>query len=210
MRTTTFDPADPQADLFGTPQPAIDGFALRLDYLDADEEAALIETIATLPLHEARYKGYTARRRVASYGTQYDFDANELQRGAPLPESLHALRRKAAAWLDVAPEAFSNALVAEYRPGTPLGWHRDVPDFEQIVGVSLLAPARMRLRRYPPAPAHVREVLAIELPPRSAYVLQREARWRWQHSIAPTAALRYSITFRTPASRPPRGEPRSA
>ena len=29
------------------------------------------------------------------------------------------------------------------------------------------------------------------------YVLHDEARWRWQHAISPTKALRYSITFRT-------------
>ena len=33
--------------------------------------------------------------------------------------------------------------------------------------------------------------------PRSAYLLTGTARWGWQHSIAPTPALRYSITFRT-------------
>jgi alkylated DNA repair dioxygenase AlkB len=33
-------------------------------------------------------------------------------------------------------------LIAEYRPGNPLGWHRDVPDFESIVGISLMAPRR--------------------------------------------------------------------
>ena len=40
-------------------------------------------------------------------------------------------------------------------------------------------------------------VLAVTLAPRSAYVLQGIARWGWQHSIAPTPALRYSVTFRT-------------
>jgi alkylated DNA repair dioxygenase AlkB len=35
------------------------------------------------------------------------------------------------------------------------------------------------------------------LEPRSAYVLRGVARWRWQHAISPTKALRYSITFRT-------------
>ena len=44
------------------------------------------------------------------------------------------------------PAQFTQALVAEYQPGTPLGWHRDVPDFEDIVGVSLLNDAVMRLR----------------------------------------------------------------
>jgi hypothetical protein len=33
--------------------------------------------------------------------------------------------------------------------------------------------------------------------PRSGYVLSGAARYAWQHSIPPTKALRYSITFRT-------------
>ena len=41
------------------------------------------------------------------------------------------------------------------------------------------------------------DVLSLELAPRSAYLLRAEARWGWQHSVAPTPALRYSITFRT-------------
>jgi alkylated DNA repair dioxygenase AlkB len=42
-----------------------------------------------------------------------------------------------------------------------------------------------------------REVAAIELEPRSAYVLSGKARWSWQHSIPSTRELRYSVTFRT-------------
>jgi alkylated DNA repair dioxygenase AlkB len=40
-------------------------------------------------------------------------------------------------------------LVAEYRPSTLLGWHRDVPDFESIVGISLLGTATMKFRPNP-------------------------------------------------------------
>jgi alkylated DNA repair dioxygenase AlkB len=94
--------------------------------------------------------------------------------------------------------AFTQALVTEYRPGTELGWHRDVPNFEVIVGVSLAGSCRMRLRPYPPVKGDRKSVLALELEPRSAYSLQGDARWKWQHSISPTAMLRYSITFRTP------------
>jgi hypothetical protein len=32
-------------------------------------------------------------------------------------------------------------------------------------------------------------------------VLRAEARWGWQHSVAPTPALRYSITLRTRSQR---------
>ena len=42
-----------------------------------------------------------------------------------------------------------------------------------------------------------RQVREVTLAPRSAYVLAGAARYAWQHSIPPTKALRYSITFRT-------------
>ena len=109
------------------------------------------------------------------------------------------MKWRAAAWLAVPPEKIKHALIAEYRPGTALGWHRDVPDFELVCGISLAAGARMRFRPFPPTKDR-KSVLSLELAPRSAYVLRGDARWRWQHSIPPTKALRYSITFRTMAA----------
>jgi alkylated DNA repair dioxygenase AlkB len=147
---------------------------------------------------------------VASYGTQYDFDDLQLLAGAPLPDSLRPLRAKVAGWIGVAPEAFANVLVAEYAPGTRLGWHRDVPDFELVVGVSLGGPARMRFRRWPVVAPKMADVVSLELEPRSAYVLRGPARWGWQHGVAPTPGLRYSVTFRTMGDRASfkRNEPR--
>jgi len=198
-----------QAELFGTaPQVLPEGFHFRLEFITPAEEAELLAAIERMPLGEARYRTYTARRRVASYGSQYDFQHNRLLPSDPLPAELMPLRERVARWIGVAPEAFTNALVAEYRPGTPLGWHRDVPDYEMVVGVSLVGIARFRFRRYPPIAPKKADVVALELEPRSAYVLRGEARWDWQHSVAPTPALRYSITFRTPAEQPRR--PRSA
>lgn len=185
-----------QSDLFGPMLP--DGMRYQPKFLNAAEEADLVELAASLPLHEMNYKGYQARRRVASYGGHYDFAANRLEDAAPLPPALAPLRAGVAAWLGAAPEAFTQVLVAEYRPGTPLGWHRDVPDFEDIVGVSLLNEAVLRFRPYPPDQPKKREVLKVVVAPRSVYLLRGAARWSWQHSVAPTPALRYSITFRTP------------
>ena len=177
------------------------GWDYRPDFIDSDEEVALVALIATLPLAEARYKGYTARRRVVHFGAGYDYDEQRLLPAPPLPAGLEPLRKKAAAWIGEPPEALANALVAEYRAGVPLGWHRDVPDYETVVGVSLAGTARMRFRRYPPVAPKKADVVSLELAPRSAYVLRAEARWGWQHSVAPTPALRYSITFRTRAAR---------
>lgn len=88
--------------------------------------------------------------------------------------------------------------VAEYAPGTPLGWHRDVPDFETIAGVSLGGEALLRFRPYPLDEAARRQVLQLEVAPRSIYQMAGIARWGWQHSVPPVKARRWSITFRTP------------
>jgi alkylated DNA repair dioxygenase AlkB len=191
-----------QASLFGPATPELpEGMVYQPDFLDPGEEARLLAVIATLPLAEMRYRGYTARRRVVSFGGQYDFSAQRLHAVDPLPEALEPLRRKVAAWLGLAPAAFTQTLVAQYRPGTPLGWHRDVPDFEDVVGVSLLGEAVIRFRPYPPREPRRAGVIKLLLAPRSVYLLRGPARWQWQHSIAATPALRYSITFRTAAAR---------
>jgi alkylated DNA repair dioxygenase AlkB len=193
-----------QPDLFGTPAPALpDGMRYEPDFLAADEEADLLRSVTALPLAPMQYQGYTALRRVVSYGGKYDFSRQRLEAAEPIPGWLDPLREKAARWLGVPPSAFTQALVAEYRPGTPLGWHRDVPDFEDVVGISLLAEATMRFRPYPPREPKRAEVLKVQVAPRSIYLLRGPARWEWQHSVSPTKALRYSITLRTPSTRRP-------
>ena len=171
------------------------------DFLTPDEETALLRDIQALPLAPMKYQGFTALRRVVSYGGQYDFSAQRLNEAEPLPAWLQPLREKAALWLGIAPDRFTQALVAEYRPGTPLGWHRDVPDFEDVVGISLLNDAVMRFRPYPPKEPKRADVMKLTVAPRSIYLLRGPARWEWQHSVSPTRSLRYSITFRTPSNR---------
>jgi alkylated DNA repair dioxygenase AlkB len=191
-----------QHDLFGSPTSALpalpEGFGYAPEFLSVGEEAALLDVIRELPLSEATYKEFTARRRTVSYGGKYDYSRNVLNEAPAIPEFLMPLRAKVAAWVGIPAENFVHGLVSEYRPGTPLGWHRDVPDFEAIVGVSLGGTARMKLRPYKPGERNRREdVIALDLPPRSAYSIRGTARWGWQHSIVATKELRYSITFRT-------------
>jgi alkylated DNA repair dioxygenase AlkB len=183
-----------QGNLFPLP-PFASGFAYEADFLSPEEEASLLAWIRELPLAEAHYKEYRARRRVVSFGGRYDYDANQLNAAAPIPEFLHPLRSRAAAWVGLPAEQFDHALIAEYAEGVQLGWHRDVPDFEAVVGISLLSACRMRFRRYPPGPRE--KSLAVELAPRSIYRITDDARWGWQHSVPPVPSLRYSMTFRT-------------
>jgi alkylated DNA repair dioxygenase AlkB len=174
-----------------------DGLVYQLDFLTPAEERRLLDDIGRLPLAEARYKAFTAKRRLVSYGAGYDFDSNDLMTAPPLPRFLVALREKAAGFADVPAERLSQALVSEFRPGTTLGWHRDAPPFGTVVGISLAAPCRLRFRPYPPKPGRAIDGFELRLEPRSIYVLRDDARWRWQHHVPPTKALRYSITFRT-------------
>jgi alkylated DNA repair dioxygenase AlkB len=188
-----------QRTLFDGEQGGPPGLRYEPEFVDADEERRLLDAIGGLPLHEAAYRGYTAKRRIVSYGAGYDFDANVLRPAPPVPPILHPLRAKVAARLGVPADALTHALVTEYRPGTPLGWHRDVPDFGVVAGVSLGSACRMRFRPYPPQRGQ--RTFTLELAPRSLYVLAGAVRWQWQHSVAPTPGLRHSITFRTLAPR---------
>lgn len=195
-----------QPALFADLPPALpDGAAYEDDFISREEEATLLQLIGTLPLQEAKYKDYTARRRVVSYGGVFDYDTMELKPAGELPDGFHWLRERVAHWLGVAPQDFVHALVAEYRPGTPLGWHRDVPQFECVVGLSLGTATRLRFRPYPPEKGQRADIVNVELQPRSIYRLTGPARWAWQHSVPPVEALRYSITLRTPRGVLPRG-----
>jgi len=184
-------------DLFDAP-PLPPGLEYHADFLAPNEETALLQAFADLPFREAKFQQYTARRRVDRYGLLYDEKLRAWVEGRPLPTFLADLRERVASWRGVPAERFVHALVTEYRPGTPIGWHRDKPHYGTVIGISLSSACRMRFR--PHDNQHDRNaVIALPLAPRSLYVLADEIRWAWQHSIPPAKALRYSVTFRTSA-----------
>ena len=115
------------------------------------------------------------------------------------------LRAGIAQWSGINADAFAMALLNEYRPGTPIGWHRDAPQYDIVAGISLLSSCRMKFRPYrSPAATALRRRSAthdILLARRSAYLLTGESRHAYEHHIPPVAQLRYSVTFRT--LRPP-------
>jgi alkylated DNA repair dioxygenase AlkB len=186
-----------QGALFGSPQ-LPPGLAYRADFLTDAEESVLLAAFGRLPFREATYQQYLARRRVVVFGLEYDDDHRGWVGGEPPPPALERVRSRVAQWVDVPPDAFVHALVTEYRPGTPIGWHRDAPHYGFVVGVSLGSACRMRFRPFD-EPPNRRTTFALDLAPRSAYAIHGPMRWGWQHSIPPTKGLRYSITFRTRA-----------
>jgi alkylated DNA repair dioxygenase AlkB len=183
-----------QASLFDEPAPGPPGFVYRPNLIHPNEEATLAAALGRLDLRAFEMQGRVARRRVAYFGLRYDGSVRGLEHGPPIPDFLQPLRQKAAALAGLPPEALVHALVNEYPPGAPIGWHRDKAAFGQVVGFSLLSPCVLRFRRQAGA-GWERQSLTLE--PRSAYWLAGEARSVWEHSIPPVEALRYSVTFRT-------------
>ena len=180
-----------QLSLF-EPSPALPaGFRYRAALISADQERDLLERLADLAFAAFEFQGHTGKRRVVSFGWEYDFNTGELRRAEDIPSFLLPLRDSAAAFAGLDPSGLQHALVTEYAPGAAIGWHKAV--FGDVVGVSLLSPCVFRLRRKAGA-AWKRASLALE--PRSAYLLRGPARTEWEHSIPETESLRYSITFR--------------
>lgn len=171
-----------------------EGFIFRPEVMPRDEEMDLAAHIKTLPLKEFEFKGYIGKRRVISYGWHYDFGSYELQKTYEMLEFLMPLRSRAAAFGGLSPTTLVHALITEYRPGTPIGWHRDRPVFGTVIGLSLLSPCTLRFRRKMGTKWERYEQV---LDRRSAYMLTGEARENWEHSIPDVDELRYSVTFRT-------------
>lgn len=184
-----------QPSLFDAPRPALpEGLVYQPEFIDGEAQAALVRELARLPYKPFEFRGYLGNRRVVSFGWRYDFNQGGLKQAEPFPDWLVALRERAEAFADLPAGAFRQALLTEYAPGAGIGWHRDRPQFEDVVGVSFLAPCVFRFRLRDGAGWRR---CAFTAEPGSAYLLRGPSRTEWEHSIPPLNALRYSITFRS-------------
>jgi DNA oxidative demethylase len=181
-----------QPDLFA--EPGLPGLSQAGAIVAPDEEQALIAAIGASPLSPFRFHQWQGKRLTATYGWSYDFDDGSFTPAEAIPDWLLPLRAKAARFAGLPPDGLAQALLIRYEPGAGIGWHRDRPVFEHVLGISLGAPATMRFRRRRRGGF---DRAAVFLAPRSIYHLTGEARHQWEHSIAPMDATRWSITFRS-------------
>jgi alkylated DNA repair dioxygenase AlkB len=192
--------ANGDLNLFEVAAKVPDGFIYRQNFISEAEEQALIREIQSVQLASFQYYQFTGKRRLASFGWQYEFGKNEITRAPDMPAFLLPLRTRAGKLFDIDPNSFSQSSIIEYSIGSPIGWHRDIAHFGVVVGISLGAACRMRFRKYHRVRAKNSkrdETLSIELQPRSIYLMSGASREIWQHSIPPVKALRYSIMMRT-------------
>ncbi len=169
------------------------------DVLTRDDEGRLLARIADLPFKEFQFHGFEGKRRVVSFGWRYDFSEHKALPAEPIPDFLLELHRKVQAASGFALPDLAQVLVTEYAPGAPIGWHKDRPFFDDVMGLSLASTCNFRLRTLLDDGKWQRVSLRLE--PRSAYLLQGAARREWEHSIPPVESLRYSVTFRNLRSR---------
>ncbi len=181
-----------EPDLFGAPGPA--GLSQADAIVTPGEERMLIASIDATELSPFRFHQWLGKRLTAYYGWSYDFDDASLTPAEPIPEWLLPARERAARFAGVPPDDLVQALLIRYDPGAGIGWHRDRPVFEHVVGISLGAAATMRFRRRRPGGFERASALLL---PRSIYHLTGEARHEWEHSIAAMAVTRWSVTFRS-------------
>lgn len=173
------------------------GFAYFPDFFSEEEEKEMLALISTMDLHNFKFHGYEAHRKVISFGYDYHFDSKTLTKGQEIPFAFDPLLEKVALHLDIRKKEFAELLVTEYPTGSVINWHRDAFPFELIAGISLLSDCTFQLRPHDKIKQGRSSIVSFPVMRRSLYVMQGSARTGWQHSITPVKSKRYSITLRT-------------
>jgi alkylated DNA repair dioxygenase AlkB len=168
------------------------GFSYIPDFLDPDEQEALLRILHDLEFVHDTFRGQRLKRSYAQFGYAYASTGRRLTPAVPLPDCLLDLIDRAKPHV---PEgcAFNQCIVTHYPKGSGIGWHTDAVRFgECIMAVSLGDAARVQFR------ANGTEQVACEVmtSPGSLYVMHGPARWNYQHQVVPVAADRYALTFR--------------
>lgn len=182
-----------QGELFAA-EPIVPGLVRVEDAVSEGEARAIEAHIDAAPLAPFEFGQWRGKRLTVNYGSAYDYQRARPKEAPPLPEWLIALRERLAPQVGRDPSPFVQGLLIRYDPGAGIGWHRDRPQYGEVLGLSLSHPATLRLRRRTPDGFERR---SVELPPRSLYLLTGEVREQWEHSIAPMDAVRRSVTLRT-------------
>ncbi len=166
------------------------------NFLNRQDESAVVEKFAELNFNPYDHHGFIAKREIVHYGGASGYKVSGPEPTGPMPEWLETLRRRCMGLIELSTDEVALTLVAHYPAGAGIGWHRDAPQFgPTVIGASFGSTAVMRFRRF--IEGDVEELFRINLAPGSAYIMSGPARSVWQHSLAPVSAARYSITFRT-------------
>ncbi|WP_256009624.1 alpha-ketoglutarate-dependent dioxygenase AlkB [Desertivirga xinjiangensis] len=173
------------------------GFSYFPEFISVTEEDQLLQAISESNLHAFVFQGYEARRKVESFGYDWNFASRTLSKGKEIPTVFKPLIEKVSNLVAIHPTDFAELLLTEYPPGSVINWHRDAPPFDLIAGISLLSDCVFRFKPQDKMKQSRSSLLSFTVKRRSLYVMQGDSRFNWQHSILPVAGKRFSITLRT-------------
>jgi len=148
-----------------------EGFVYYPDFISEKEEMDLYREISKVELHTFSFQGYEAKRNVASFGHDWNFEKKSLSKGTEIPAGFHFLLKKIAGHLVRNETDFAELLVTEYPVGSVINWHRDAPPFDLIAGISLLSDCMFRLRPYDKAKQNRASVISFPVKRCSLYVM---------------------------------------
>src|SRR5690348_11559522 len=126
-----------QRDLFAHDAPLLPGLLLVPDAVTPAEEADIAAHIDAAPLQPFEFGQWRGKRLTTHYGSAYDFARGRLDAAPPMPGWLLALRERLAPLAGLEPGQLAAALLIRYDPGAGIGWHRDRPQYGEVLGLSL-------------------------------------------------------------------------
>ncbi|WED44242.1 alpha-ketoglutarate-dependent dioxygenase AlkB [Legionella cardiaca] len=163
------------------------------NFISLREEKKLISQIQLLNWQNIVLFEKPAKRRVVHFGLNYIYGTRQVEPTTPPPIFLHELIQQCADYLHLPFSGLAEVLITEYLIGAGIGWHRDAPVFDKVVGISLGCACEIRFRER----KNKKHQFKLKLMPGSLYLLSNNIRWHWEHSISPVKCARYSITLRT-------------
>jgi alkylated DNA repair dioxygenase AlkB len=155
---------------------AVPGLLLYPDFINEPMEADLINEI------DGQTWVVDYDRRLQYYGYRNELEAPYalIRFPVPMPPLIRKLPEDLVEQKIVSLQP-DQVIVNEYAPGEGLRPHKDRNYFEnQICGVSLGSGCIMRFIKISGG-----DVVDVEMPRRSVYVMQDEARYKWNHSMPP-------------------------
>jgi alkylated DNA repair dioxygenase AlkB len=186
-----------QLAFFENSSPEPEGLRYAAEFIAPAAEQELIARIAALLLLPFQFGQYEGKRRVASFGFQYDYSLRRLQDADPIPDWLGPVIAQVEAFGGPSTQ-IRQVLCTEYDVGVGIGWHRDKPHFDRVFGLSLGSPCKFRFRK---AVGEKWQRFTLHTEPRSLYMMSGASRQVWEHSIPAVESPRHSITFRTMVER---------
>lgn len=176
----------------------VPGLLVIPDFIDPAMEAALMQEIDT----QTWVVDYDRRLQYYGYRNELETPYSLIAIPVPMPPLVQQLSEQIVARgiLQYQPD---QVIINEYLPGQGLRPHKDRNYFEnQICGINLGSGCIMRYIKIKGG-----DVVDVAVPRRSLYLMQDDARYKWNHSIPPRKKdtingevqyreRRWSITYR--------------